>query len=98
MANIYDFGDEVRFSGTIVDSDGSEVDPTTVKVDIKNPNGTVTTYTYGVDAALIRDDAGDYHIDQVLNISGRWFYRFYSEGTYIGAEVNEVICNGKWVV
>lgn len=81
MANTYDLGDLVRCSGTFTDATSILVDPTVVKASIQNPAGTDTTYTYGTDAALVRDSAGAYHVDVSATSAGRWYYRLYSTGT-----------------
>lgn len=77
----YDNGDLVRCSAAFTNSDGEAVDPTAVIFKVKTPAGTETTYTYGTDAELVRDSAGNYHIDVDANESGIWIYRCYSTGT-----------------
>ena len=95
MANTYDVGDLVRCSGAFTDADGNAQDPATVLVDVRAPSGTTTTYTYGVDAEVVKDDTGAYHIDVDVNAAGPWWYRFYATGsgqsadeTYFTAETN----------
>lgn len=60
-------------------------DPTTVKVKVKNPAGTITTKTYLTDAEVVKDSAGIYHYDITLNASGSWWYRWESTGAAAGA-------------
>jgi len=68
MANVFDIGDLVRVSAAFTDSAGMAA-------------GTTTTLTYGVDAALVRDSAGNYHADISATDDGDWHYRWYSTGS-----------------
>ena len=81
MANTYQLGDEVQVSGTFVDSAGDAIDPTDVYCQVRDPSGNITTYEYGVDAALVKDDTGEYHVDVDVDEVGWWWYRFYGTGT-----------------
>lgn len=81
MYNIYQVGDLVRCSGEFTDQAGTVLDPTDVFFSVKNPAGTITTYEYGVDVALVKDSTGNYHVDVDANATGIWYYRFYSTGT-----------------
>lgn len=80
MANTYDPGDSVNCSSNFQNSSAVDADPTTVKGMFRNPAGTWTTYTYGVDAQLIKDNTGDYHfivyIPNSAAAKGEWAYRF----------------------
>ena len=78
--NTYDIGDLVRCVGTFA-SGGTNVDPAAVMFKVKSPGGVVTTYTYGQDAALVRDATGVYHVDVSASEAGVYFYRFWSTGT-----------------
>ena len=84
----YDLGDEVRCTGTFTDPNNSNaaVDPTVVKVSVRNPASTVTTYTYLTDAAVIKSATGIYYIDVDASSAGRWYYRWFSTGTGKAAE------------
>ena len=79
--NSYDVGDVVRCSGAFANSAGAAVDPTAVLCKVRKPDGTVTTYTYGVDAPLVKAAAGSYYLDVNATEAGIWAYRFYSTGT-----------------
>ena len=87
MANSYEKGDLVRCTGTFTDTDGDAQDPGSVFFKYKNPIGTTTTLTYGVDGALIKSATGIYYTDVNANIEGDWYYRFESTGT--GQAANE---------
>ena len=81
----FDLGDSVRVSGEFRASNVL-VDPTVVNFKFTNPAGTTTTYVYLTDAQLVKDAAGQYHVDINANARGRWAVRYYSTGTYQGAD------------
>lgn len=65
---------------------GSAVDPATVAVKYKDPSGNISAaLVYGVDAALVRDEAGTYHTDVSIDEAGTWYVRWYTTGTYQSA-------------
>ena len=78
--NSYDVGDVVRCSGAFANSAGTAVDPTAVLCKVRKPDGTITTFTYGVDAALVKAAVGSYYLDVEATAAGVWYYRFYSTG------------------
>lgn len=86
----YDVGDRVRWTCTYTDSDGAAQDPTSVYFSIEDPSGNVVTYQYGVDAEVIRDSTGVYHVDVDKDEAGTWTVRGYSTGT--GKAAVEAFC------
>lgn len=89
--NTYDLGDVIRLASTFTDpNDGDAlIDPTTVAVSVRDPNGDITTYTYDEEASsssgdglhiVIHDDVGEYHCNIDADIEGQWFYRWFSTG------------------
>lgn len=82
MSGSYDLGEKIAVDGEFKrESDGELIDPTTVKFDVKKPDGVTTAYVYGTDAELVKDAVGQYHAELDLDQSGNWHYRMYSEGT-----------------
>lgn len=71
----------VRIAANFQDEDRTDIDPTTVTVKFRSPSGTVTSYVYGTDAALVKASTGDYYIDFTPDESGRWRYRWITTGT-----------------
>lgn len=71
----------VRVAANFQDEDRVDIDPDTVTVKFYSPSGTISTYVYLTDAALIKASTGDYYIDFTPNESGRWYYRWSSTGT-----------------
>ena len=60
MADRFDQGDLVHVTGTWTDplNSNAPIDPTVVMLSVKDPSGTVTTYTYGSTAITVKDSAG----------------------------------------
>ncbi len=83
MDPIFDFGTLVRVPFVFLDSGGSVTDPAVVKFQYNCAAvGLTTTFTYGSDAALVKDSSGRYHADIDTNeSSGVYFYRPFSTGT-----------------
>ncbi len=90
MANVYAKDSLVRVSSEFTVS-GTDTDPTTVKCFYKDPNGVVTTLTYGIDNALVKDSTGKYHVDIFTSVVGNWWYRFEATGSVIAANEAEFV-------
>lgn len=88
----YDVGDLVRISSefTLQETDAA-TDPTSVFVQVLPPSGTIQTYQYGVDAAVIKSGTGEYYYDVDATEGGRWRYRWYSTGTGQAAAPGEFL-------
>jgi hypothetical protein len=82
--NAYDLGETVRSSVNIQVS-AADVDPAALTVSVRDPQGQVTLYTYGTDAAVIKDSVGDYHIDVTCDLPGVWKVRWRGTGSNLGA-------------
>lgn len=65
---------ELRCSFT--DDDSALTDPSSVVFTLRVPVGTLTTYTFGVDAELTRESTGVYVITIILSAGGLHHYRF----------------------
>lgn len=76
---MFDIGDQVRVTVTFTTTNGgTNVDPTTVKLKIKNPAGTITQYTYP--SGVNKDVSGIYYRDFQVTDSGRYYYRWEGDG------------------
>lgn len=86
--NVYDVGDAVELVATLENADGQRVDPPTVRCKVRTPSGTVTTYTYGVDTALVRDAVGAYRLRVAVQEPGYWWFRWETVDDFgpLGAE------------
>ena len=77
MTTTVQIGQMVRTSKPFETFAGAAVDPTSVVFKYRNPAGTVVTLTYGVDAALVKDSTGNYHVDLILNTVGAYWLGWY---------------------
>jgi hypothetical protein len=89
MATAYDIGDVVELEATFTNTSGGGVDPTAVKLTVRQPDGTETTYTYGVDSGVTSPSAGLYRFSLSLTAAGRWYYRWQGIGLAAAAEFTE---------
>jgi hypothetical protein len=96
--NTYDTGDLVRCSGEFTNSAGTAIDPTAVLFKFRNPASTITTYTYGIDAEVVKTATGNYYVDIDAATSGTYYYRFYATGTGQSAEEHRFIVRASRVV
>lgn len=80
--NIHDLGDLVRVTAAFTDpdDDDSAFDPDSVRLSVREPDGTVTTYVYGVDALIEKDSVGNYYADIDAEAPGVWYYHWHSTG------------------
>jgi hypothetical protein len=70
---------EVELKGTFKDAAGNLTDPTDVALEVLNPAGTLSTYTYGA-SEVSKESAGIYTKAVTLDASGRWYYRYKGTG------------------
>ena len=86
--NSYDFGDTVRLSVAFLNHAGLAADPTGVTLNYRFAVvGSPVKYTYGTDAAIVRDSLGAFHCDLELTSAGLLYYRW--EGTGAVEAVSE---------
>lgn len=86
MATHFDQGDKPRLTATFEDADGTDTDPTAVLFKFVDPSGNATTYTFGVDAELVKSAVGIYYVDVDCDEAGTFRWRWYSTGTGQAAE------------
>lgn len=87
--NSYPAGDVVRLS-CVFSVSGTNTDPTTITLSVKDPTSAITAYVYG-SSAMVRDAAGAYHFDLTISISGNYFYRYVGTGTVVAASEGQII-------
>ena len=78
-------GETCRFSVTLLDIDAAAADPGVLRLLVRDPSGTTTTYTYAADAEVVRSALGAFHADLQLAASGAWVYRWESDAPNPGA-------------
>lgn len=80
LPNVYAVPNVVRIETEFRDADGNLTDPSAVLAKYRTPTTlTVTTLTYGVDAALVKDGTGRYHVDISCTVIGDWYYGFLGD-------------------
>lgn len=91
MNETFDIGDEVKMEVVFTNDSNVAADPTTVTLKVKNPAGTVTTYTYA-GGTVTKDGTGAYHKDFTIPSSGDsvggWEYRYEGTGAVTAAVEN----------
>jgi len=89
--NTYQKGDDIDCFADFRSAAGTYMDPAAVYCKVQDPDGTETTYTYGESANLVRLDTGKYRCRVDANMSGTWFYKWYSTGTGKAAGESEFV-------
>ena len=77
---VYDVGDAPWVKVTFRDTNGIATDPSSVTAAISRPSGVVDSYSYGVDAELVRLGSGVYRIRVSLGEAGEWVVRMAGVG------------------
>jgi uncharacterized lipoprotein NlpE involved in copper resistance len=85
-------GQTVRFDATFTDPDtGALVDTTPVVMTLEDPDGIVTMYTLGTDAALQRVSLGLYRLTVTLAVAGTWSVRATGGSTIVAVIESQVV-------
>lgn len=71
--NSYWPGTAVTLTAPFTTPAGVAVDPTTVTFKTKSPAGTITSYVYLTDAALVKVSVGIYALTITPTVSGAWY-------------------------
>ena len=78
----YPEGTLVSVQGTFKNSAGAVQDPSVVKLTVREPDGTTTTYTYNVEATITKTSTGIYAANlDTTSKRGLWLYTWWSTGT-----------------
>ena len=88
---VFNLGQKIRVGYSYTTQAGVAADPGAVFVVVRDPGSNVTTYQYGVDAEVVKDDSGEYHIDLSLSVAGIWAVRGYSTGSVQAATADTLI-------
>lgn len=74
-------GESERFTITITDFDGSASDPDALTLEIKDPSGNITTYTYSL-AEITKSSTGVYYkVLPAYDEAGTWWWEWQGTGT-----------------
>lgn len=83
--NSYPIDDVITLSNTFTRIDtGALIDPPSVTLYVLDPSGNETSYTLS-GGQVIRDSAGQYHMDLTASISGRWWYKWQGSGAGVNS-------------
>lgn len=77
----------VRVPVNYQNDQGENIDPDTITFRLIGPDGDVVTKVYGTDAEIAKTGTGDYYIDVMPDVAGRWHYRWDSTGTNMASAV-----------
>ena len=86
MANQIDTGDVIRLSVVFKDLNKAAVDPSQVKLTIRQPDGEIVQYQYMVGAQIIKSSVGNYYCDFLVTQEGMTYYKWVATGTVNAAE------------
>ena len=74
-------GTLMRVAGTWTDSSGNLVDPAAITLKVRDPSGSITSYTLA-GATVVKDSTGKYHASvDTTGKPGHWVYEWTSTGT-----------------
>ena len=85
----YNIGDLLRLQATFTSLTGTKVDPTTIILKVKNPAGTITTYTYPTN--IVRSSTGVYYYDYSVLASGVHYFNWAGSGAFTAADENQFL-------
>lgn len=89
MTESYDIGDMRTFTGTFTDVSGTLANPSTVTVEIREPDGNLAT------PAPSSATTGIWTVDYEFTQSGRHVIRFQGDGAINSAQETEVYIKRK---
>lgn len=76
--NTHSIGAGVRLRATIADVDGEALDPSSIVVRVRKPDGSVVVFTGG---QIVRESAGIYHCDtDIADLAGDYWQRWEVTG------------------
>lgn len=82
MVETFGLGGTAILRGRFRDHDtGALADPSDVFLDVTAPDGTPTTYQYGVGSVISKLSTGEYKAEIPASAVGYWRYRWRSTGT-----------------
>jgi hypothetical protein len=70
-------------------------DPTYVVVKVRDPDGDITTYTYGTDATVTKTSTGVYAFSFAVDQAGDWWFRYEGTGEVVAADEQIVQVSGS---
>lgn len=86
MAESYIQGEVARIGLNVTDFSGSPGDPANLELQIRDPNGGLSTLT----TAIVRDALGSFHYDLTLTLAGSYSYLWTSQGNNQGVSEGSI--------
>ncbi|CAN1724428.1 conserved protein of unknown function [Hyphomicrobium sp. 1Nfss2.1] len=84
-------GNPMQLTVTLVDENGTAVDPDTVTFKTYDPWDRKVTYTYGTDSEVTRSSAGVYVAEITPDKAGRWKFRWQTTGPVFATEDSFIV-------
>jgi len=85
ILSTFDVGEPVQLQAEIK-VDDVLTDPSSLQVQVKDPDGTVVSFTWPGDSEVVRDSVGLFRFDFPVLIAGRHVYRYNAIGLAEGVE------------
>lgn len=98
MADSFIVGDVAYISLALSDLSGAPADPGALRLRVKAPDGTLSTYTYGGGPQIVRDGTGIYHAEVALDAAGAWHFRWESDAPNPGAAEGALVARASRVL
>lgn len=76
--------------------DGVLTDPTTITLKVKDPEGTISEYTYAL-SQITKVSTGIYNKDIALNTPGLWIYRYIATGSVATVGERKIYANASQI-
>lgn len=92
MTSAYDIGDERTLQVDFTDANGAAADPTTVTLNVREPDGTLVVKTGG---ELANPQVGRYTFAYTIAQGGRHVVRWEGTGAVVTAEESEFYARRK---
>lgn len=71
--------------------EGSLIDPVTLTLNIKKPDGTTDNFSYGIGQEVIRNSIGNYEYSLFLAQPGLYRYKWHSSNLSAGAVEGSIV-------
>ena len=99
LTNGFIIGDTARISVALTHPDtGSAVDPGGLTLQVRAPGGSLTTLTYGIDAAMVKEAVGQFRADIDLATAGVWHWRWTASGANKGVAEGQLTAKASQVL